>query len=66
MPVERAWSGVDVPTLLLLFAMMVVSAQFRLAGFYTHVSRRLVALKVSPPRLLGAGRRRWRDCSARC
>ena len=51
-PVERAWSGVDVPTLLLLFAMMVVSAQFRLAGFYTHVSRQLVALKVSPPRLL--------------
>ena len=51
-PIERAWSGVDVPTLLLLFAMMVVSAQFRLAGFYTHVSRQLVALQVSPPRLL--------------
>jgi Na+/H+ antiporter NhaD/arsenite permease-like protein len=29
-----------------------VSAQFRLAGFYTHVSRRLVAADVSPPRLL--------------
>ena len=27
------WSGVDMPTLQLLFAMMVVSAQFRLAGF---------------------------------
>ena len=40
------------PTLHLLFAMMVVSAQFRLAGFYTHVSRRMVAPKVSPPRLL--------------
>jgi Na+/H+ antiporter NhaD/arsenite permease-like protein len=35
LPVEHAWSGVDVPTLLLLFAMMVVSAQFRLAGFYS-------------------------------
>jgi Na+/H+ antiporter NhaD/arsenite permease-like protein len=51
-PIERAWSGVDVPTLLLLFAMMVVSAQFRLAGFYTHVSRQLVVAKVSAPGLL--------------
>src|SRR5262245_66189245 len=40
------------PTIHLLFAMMVVSAQFRLAGFYTHVSRRLVAADVSPERLL--------------
>jgi len=47
-----AWSGVDMPTLHLLFAMMVVSAQFRLAGFYTHVSRRMVAADVSPARLL--------------
>jgi Na+/H+ antiporter NhaD/arsenite permease-like protein len=47
-----AWAGVDMPTLHLLFAMMVVSAQFRLAGFYTHVSRRMVAADVSPARLL--------------
>lgn len=52
-PLGGAWSGVDMPTLHLLFAMMVISAQFRLAGFYTHVSRRLVAADVSPPRLLG-------------
>src|SRR6187549_1097640 len=51
-PLDGAWSGVDMPTLHLLFAMMVISAQFRLAGFYTHVSRRLVAADVSPPRLL--------------
>jgi Na+/H+ antiporter NhaD/arsenite permease-like protein len=49
---NSAWAGVDMPTLHLLFAMMVVSAQFRLAGFYTHVSRRMVAADVSPPRLL--------------
>jgi Na+/H+ antiporter NhaD/arsenite permease-like protein len=48
-----AWSGVDMPTLHLLFAMMVISAQFRLAGFYTHVSRKMVAVNVSPARLLG-------------
>ena len=51
-PLGGSWSGVDMPTLHLLFAMMVISAQFRLAGFYTHVSRRLVAADVSPPRLL--------------
>lgn len=49
----RAWSSVDMPTLYLLFAMMVVSAQFRLAGFYSHVARRLVAFDASPPALLG-------------
>jgi Na+/H+ antiporter NhaD/arsenite permease-like protein len=32
--------------------MMVVSAQFRLAGFYTRVARQLVMAKASPPRLL--------------
>src|SRR4029079_15740667 len=51
-PLGGAWSGVDMPTIHLLFAMMVISAQFRLAGFYTHVSRRLVAADVSPERLL--------------
>jgi len=51
-PLGGGWSGVDMPTIHLLFAMMVVSAQFRLAGFYTHVSRRLVAADVSPERLL--------------
>src|SRR4029077_4091112 len=47
-----AWSGVDMPTLHLLFAMMVISAQFRLAGFYTQVSRRMVAADVAPAPLL--------------
>jgi len=32
---------------------MVVSAQFRLGGFYSHVTRRLAGLEVSPPVLLG-------------
>lgn len=49
----RAWSAVDMPTLYLLFAMMVLSAQFRLAGFYSHVARQLVAFDVTPPALLG-------------
>ena len=47
-PLATAWSAVDMPTIYLLFAMMVVSAQFRLAGFYTRVVRELVAAKASP------------------
>ena len=52
-PIVRAWSAVDMPTLFLLFGMMVISAQFRLAGFYTRAVRQLVNIEVSPPVLLG-------------
>ena len=41
--VADAWAAADVPTLALLFGLMVVSAQLRLGGFYTAVSRALVA-----------------------
>ena len=51
-PLAHAWSAVEMPTIYLLFGMMVISAQFRLAGFYTHVTRRLVAAEVSPAALL--------------
>jgi len=52
-PLVGAWSAVDMPTLYLLFAMMVISAQFRLAGFYTRVVRLLVAVAIGPVGLLG-------------
>jgi len=48
----EAWESVDVPTMGLLFGLMVVSAQFRLGGFYTAVTRRLVRSQVSPDVLL--------------
>lgn len=48
----QAWEAVDVPTIALLFGLMVVSAQFRLGGFYTRFAQRLSALNVSPPALL--------------
>src|SRR5262245_12652974 len=48
----RAWSAVDMPTLFLLFGMVVISAQFRLAGSYTQVVRYLVSVEVSAPMLL--------------
>ncbi len=49
---QAAWNAVDVPTMALLFGLMVVSAQFRLGGFYARVTRRLAAAEVSPDVLL--------------
>lgn len=48
----EAWLAVDVPTVALLFGLMVVSAQFRLGGFYTRLTRRLAAAEVAPETLL--------------
>jgi len=48
----QAWAAIDVPTLALLFGLMVVSAQFRLGGFYTRLTRKLAAAEVAPPTLL--------------
>jgi Na+/H+ antiporter NhaD/arsenite permease-like protein len=49
---ESAWTAVDVPTIALLFGLMVVSAQLRLSGFYTRIGRRLARMRVSPRMLL--------------
>ena len=43
MTTAAAWAAVDVPTLALLFGLMVISAQFRLGGFYAALTRRLGA-----------------------
>ena len=51
---EEAVRAVDVPTLALLFGLMVVSAQLRLGGFYTRVAQRLTSHDASPARLLAA------------
>lgn len=48
MTVGEAYAAVDVPTAALLFGLMVVSAQFRLGGFYTLVTRRLTAVRTGP------------------
>jgi len=47
-----AWEAVDVPTVALLFGLMVVSAQLRLGGFYAAVTRRLALAALAPPALL--------------
>lgn len=50
--VEDAARAVDLPTIVLLFAFMVLSAQMRLGGFYTEVTQRVAALPLSRSALL--------------
>jgi Na+/H+ antiporter NhaD/arsenite permease-like protein len=54
MSTEQAARAVDLPTVLLLFSFMVVSAQMRLGGFYTAVTRQVTALPLGRNALLGA------------
>jgi Na+/H+ antiporter NhaD/arsenite permease-like protein len=49
---EQAWKGIDAPTLSLLFGLMLVSAQFRLSGFYSRLTRTIAKRDGSPERLL--------------
>ncbi|HEY1393620.1 MAG TPA: anion transporter [Methylibium sp.] len=51
---EEAARAIHLPTIILLFAFMVVSAQMRLGGFYDWVTRRIAELPLRPPLLLGA------------
>ncbi|MDW3684485.1 anion transporter [Cupriavidus sp. CV2] len=51
---EEAAGSIHLPTVILLFSFMVVSAQMRLGGFYDWVTHRFVSLSFSPPGLLGA------------
>ena len=49
---EEAWLAIDINTLALLFGLMVVSAQFRLGGFYTETVRRIARKDTGPGALL--------------
>ncbi|MBU6257531.1 MAG: anion transporter [Burkholderiales bacterium] len=52
--VDAAARSIHLPTLILLFSFMVVSAQMRLGGFYDRVTERVAALPLAPPALLAA------------
>jgi len=39
---ERAVQSIDLPTILLLYSLMIISAQLRLGGFYTWVALKIV------------------------
>jgi len=47
-PLDQLGTAVDLPTLLLLYALMVVSAQLQLAGFYTWMALRITVLVQRP------------------
>jgi len=49
---QQAWNAIDVPTVGLLLGLMVVSAQFRQAGFYARLTRRLAGANLGPAALL--------------
>ena len=52
--VEEAARAVDLPTVLLLFAFMVMSAQMRLGGFYTATVRWVGGQRLSPTAFMAA------------
>ena len=50
----QALASLDLPTLLLLFAFMVISAQLRLGGFYSRIGLLLLRRPMAPSMLLAA------------
>ncbi len=50
---EQAAQSIHLPTILLLFSFMVISAQMRLGGFYDAVTRRIAALPLGSMGLMG-------------
>jgi Na+/H+ antiporter NhaD/arsenite permease-like protein len=49
---EQAARSIHLPTLILLFSFMAISAQLRLGGFYSWVTRWLAGLPLAAPALL--------------
>lgn len=45
---DQAIGAIDFPTILLLYALMIISAQLRLGGFYTWVALRIATLLHRP------------------
>jgi Na+/H+ antiporter NhaD/arsenite permease-like protein len=53
MSVDEALASIHFPTMILLFAFMVLSAQMRLGGFYDWITDRMAGMSLSPAGLLG-------------
>ena len=49
---EEAGAAVDMPTIALLFALMILSAQFEHSGFYGWIAHKIVHAARNPKRLL--------------
>lgn len=51
---EGAVKSIDLPTILLLYALMIISAQLRLGGFYTWIALIFVPL-LYPSKTISSG-----------
>lgn len=51
-PLERAYASLDMNTLTLLFAMMVINVNLRLAGFFRLIASEVIRLARTPRQLL--------------
>jgi Na+/H+ antiporter NhaD/arsenite permease-like protein len=45
---ESAFHAIDLPTILLLYSLMIISAQFRLGGFYTWAAKKITSQAARP------------------
>jgi Na+/H+ antiporter NhaD/arsenite permease-like protein len=45
---EGAVKSIDLPTILLLYSLMIISAQLRLGGFYTWIAQKIVRFYTHP------------------
>ncbi|MEJ5366212.1 MAG: anion transporter [Desulfosoma sp.] len=52
MSTHEAQNAIDIPTILLLYGLMILSAQFRLAGFYTWTALKITRWLDHPLRFL--------------
>jgi Na+/H+ antiporter NhaD/arsenite permease-like protein len=52
MSLEQCAQAMDVPTLLLLYSLMVLSSQYRLGGFYTWTGEKILGFRDRPRLLL--------------
>lgn len=49
---EEAVRAIDIPTILLLYSLMVLSSQFRLGGFYTWIAIKITRFMERPEKFL--------------
>ncbi|HBI16286.1 MAG TPA: anion transporter [Desulfobulbaceae bacterium] len=49
---EEAFRAIDLPTILLLYSLMIISAQLRLGGFYAWSALNILSLLTRPKRFL--------------
>ncbi len=50
---NQAVTAIDFPTILLLYGLMIISAQLRLGGFYTYAAKRIIVFMKQPGIFLG-------------